>query len=94
MWRSFGDAIHDWRCGEQVSQHAKWPLCSAHDTSRSRKHVGDEYFLTSGDKVRFFFEEDAVQDGVLDRPKELAVNKMGHGRFYSKKPYLMLLITI
>lgn len=43
------------------------------------KHVGDEYFLTSGDKVRFFFEQEAITDGKLNRPKEIAVNKMGHG---------------
>ncbi len=45
----------------------------------TRKHVGDDYFLGSGDKIRFFFEVDAFgPDGKLNRPKELSVNKMGH----------------
>ncbi|CEQ41115.1 SPOSA6832_02807 [Sporobolomyces salmonicolor] len=43
-----------------------------------KKHVGDDYFLSSGDKIRYFFEPAAFTDGKLNRPKELAVNKIGH----------------
>ncbi|KAG8891599.1 hypothetical protein FRB99_003458, partial [Tulasnella sp. 403] len=47
--------------------------------STDNKHVGDDYFLNSGDKIRYFLEVDAVNpDGTLNRPKELAVNKIGH----------------
>ncbi|OSX66222.1 hypothetical protein POSPLADRAFT_1038543 [Postia placenta MAD-698-R-SB12] len=48
-------------------------------TTRDDEHVGDDYFLTSGDKIRYFFEEEAVEkDGQLNRPKEKSVNKIGH----------------
>ena len=36
--------------------------------------------MSSGDKIRYFLEEEAVgKDGKLTRPKEKAVNKIGHG---------------
>ncbi|KAF5351648.1 hypothetical protein D9756_007736 [Leucocoprinus leucothites] len=48
-------------------------------TTGDDNHVGDDYFLSSGDKIRFFLEEDAVDpDGKLNRPKQKAVNKIGH----------------
>ena len=42
-------------------------------------HAEDDYFRTSGDKIRCFLEQEAVTaDGGLNREKHLAINKIGH----------------
>ena len=42
-------------------------------------HIGDTYFLTSSNKIRYFFEEDAISpSGTLKKPQHLSVNKIGH----------------
>lgn len=39
----------------------------------------DDYFLSSGDKARCFFEEEAFStDGELQQDKALSINKIGH----------------
>ena len=48
-------------------------------STREQERRTDDYFLESGDKVRFFFEEDAFgPDGKLKQSKEHSINKIGH----------------
>ncbi|MDH3682787.1 MAG: phytanoyl-CoA dioxygenase family protein, partial [Acidimicrobiia bacterium] len=48
-------------------------------SSRDQTHGQDHYFMTSGDKIRLFFERDALgPDGTPTVPLERAINKVGH----------------
>src|SRR5687767_501800 len=48
-------------------------------STREQNRVADDYFLNSGDKIRFFFEENAfLPDGTLKYEKEKSINKIGH----------------
>ena len=48
-------------------------------STREQNRLTDEYFMTSGDKIRFFFEENAFNaDGTLEYEKEKSINKIGH----------------
>jgi phytanoyl-CoA hydroxylase len=48
-------------------------------STREQTRTSDDYFLESGDKIRFFFEENAFNsDGTLRQSKEQSINKIGH----------------
>ena len=47
--------------------------------TKNQNHVDDKYFLESGDKIRFFFEDKAFDDeGNLVNEKKFVINKIGH----------------
>jgi phytanoyl-CoA hydroxylase len=48
-------------------------------SSKSDEHQADDYFIESGDKIRFFLENGAFdENGQLRQAKEDCLNKMGH----------------
>lgn len=56
------------------------PECATVFTADGRPaHASDEYFLTSGEAIRCFFEKDAfAADGRLREAAHLCLNKLGH----------------
>jgi len=71
-------------------------------STRGQRHAQDRYFLESGDKIRFFFEEEAFdQSGALRQGKARSINKVGHALHdldpvfdaFSRQPALAALVA-
>ncbi len=67
------------RAGEIVAAFDPAQSGAVFSTKDEAKTKSEEYFLSSGDTVRCFFEEEAFDEhGALRQPKELSINKIGH----------------
>ena len=89
------------RAGELVRAFEPEEVATIFSTT-SQAHAADDYFATSGDKIRFFFEEEAFEaEGGLRQAKELSINKIGHAlhdldpvfRDFSRRPILANLVA-
>ena len=66
------------RAGELVKAFDPAGVATIFSTT-SQSHAAADYFQTSGDKIRFFFEEEAFDpQGELRQDKALSINKIGH----------------
>jgi phytanoyl-CoA hydroxylase len=87
-----GELVADFDPRENVS------IFSTHEQTRN----SDDYFLESGNKISFFFEEDAFHSGgSLKQSKERSINKIGHALHdldpvfdsFSRTPAIAELVT-
>ena len=66
------------RAAELVDEFNPDDVRSVFSTTKQTQ-LDDNYFIDSGDKIRFFLEDDALDDnGNLRQGKEHSLNKMGH----------------
>ncbi len=66
------------RANELVAGFDPYEVRSVFSTT-SQPQLDDDYFIQSGDKIRFFLESDAFDEsGELRQEKEHSLNKMGH----------------
>ncbi|XP_047425260.1 phytanoyl-CoA dioxygenase domain-containing protein 1 isoform X1 [Mugil cephalus] len=63
-----------------VPEHCRTTFSTYHDEQLKTQMQGNaDYFITSGDKVRFFFEKGVFDDkGEFTVPKQRSLNKVGH----------------
>jgi phytanoyl-CoA hydroxylase len=66
------------RANELVADFDPADVRSVFSTTKQTQ-LNDSYFIDSGDKIRFFLEDDAFDEsGELRQAKEHCLNKMGH----------------
>ena len=66
------------RANELVAEFDPADVRSVFSTTKQTQ-LDDSYFIDSGDKIRFFLEDDAFDEsGALRQAKEHSLNKMGH----------------
>ncbi|RLN50036.1 hypothetical protein BBJ29_002761 [Phytophthora kernoviae] len=68
------------KAGQYVAQCDVNEHRSIFTTNDQTRRMNDQYFLGSGDKIRYFFEEHAFKQDqkTLAVPLDVAVNKIGH----------------
>ncbi|XP_038600462.1 phytanoyl-CoA dioxygenase domain-containing protein 1 [Tachyglossus aculeatus] len=70
--------ISEMVAGMEVPNHCRTEF-STDEEEQLRAEGSSEYFLTSGDKIRFFFEKDVFdKDGNFKVPQDKSINKIGH----------------
>ncbi|XP_037340869.2 phytanoyl-CoA dioxygenase domain-containing protein 1 [Pungitius pungitius] len=64
--------------GMDVPEHCRTTF-STHQEEQLKAQGNADYFITSGDKIRFFFEKGVFDDkGEFLIPKQRSLNKVGH----------------
>lgn len=73
---------------EVVDEFVRAPGAVSVFSTKEQSRTSDDYFLTSGDKVRCFFEEGAFDgDGKLVEDPHRSINKIGHNLHERHAPF-------